>query len=210
LRYELKMAMVRLRSRSARRSLSGATDLLLNIGPGKRGLPDWVNIDAFDGPRVTCVFDCRTSLPVEPDSARAIYTEHFLEHLDRYDEAPRFLAACLQALRPGGVLRIAVPDAERYLRAYCSPGWEEMISFSPLAPAGEQQAKALKMDVVNHHFRQGYEHKWSYDYEALAALIRDAGFKRVLRSEYNTSTMSELRIDSPQRRSESLYVEAFA
>jgi predicted SAM-dependent methyltransferase len=209
LRYEFALTMVRLRSRRARRSLFGATGLLLNVGPGERAMQDWVNIDAHDGPGVTCVFDCRTALPVEPGSARAIYAEHFLEHLDRYSEAPLFLAACRQAILPGGVLRIVVPDAEKYVRAYCASGWEEMVSFSPLAPPPEERMQTTKMDILNHHFRQGYEHKWAYDYETLAALILDVGFKHVARSDYNESAMRELRIDSPQRRSESLYVEAF-
>jgi predicted SAM-dependent methyltransferase len=208
---EARLTIVRLGARKAERSLSGLTELLVNIGCGTNGLPGWVNIDIYGGPGVSCVFDCRTSLPLEPNAARAIYAEHFFEHLDRDHEAPRFLDACLQALRPGGVMRIAVPDAEKYLRAYSSPnGWAEMLSFSPIVPSNPPPAGLTKMDVVNKHFRQSHQHKWAYDYETLEGLIRRAGFKDVLRSDYNVSRLGELRIDSPGRRAESLYVEAIA
>jgi predicted SAM-dependent methyltransferase len=209
--FEFHMTVVRLRSRKARRALSGLRDQLVNVGCGDSGLPGWVNVDVYDAPGVSCVFDCRTSLPLEPNSARVIYAEHFFEHLDRFDEAPLFLAACLQALRPGGVLRIVVPDAEKYVRAYCSEdGWAALTSFSPLVPSDQPQGDVTTMDIVNHHFRQGHQHKWAYDYETLETLIRTVGFARIVRSEYNTSTLSYLRIDSPTRRAESLYVEAIA
>jgi predicted SAM-dependent methyltransferase len=203
--FEGRLLLVKLRGRAAQRSLRGRRDLRVNVGCGTNGFPGWVNVDVFAGPTVTCVYDCRTSLPVEPGSTRVISAEHFFEHLDRDEEAPRFLKACHRALRPGGVLRIVVPDAEKYVRAYSSDGWTDLQSFSPLLEAAPN---LTKMDVLNHHFRQGYQHKWVYDFESLERVLREAGFREIVRSQYNASAVEELRIDSPQRAAESLYVEA--
>jgi len=63
----------------------------------------------------------------------------FVEHLDYYDEVPQFFSECLRVLRPHGVIRVIrviVSDSEKYLKAYCSDGWEQM-SFSPLLCAYE-------------------------------------------------------------------------
>jgi predicted SAM-dependent methyltransferase len=208
--FEWRLARVRLRGRSVRRSLRSTRGALVNVGCGECGQPGWVNIDMVPAESVNCIFDCRRSLPLQPGAARAIYTEHFFEHLDRFEEAPVFLSACLRALGTGGVLRIVVPDGEQYVRGYCAPGWEALRAFSPLVTEDDPERLGTKMDVVNHHFRQGLQHKWSYDYDSLERLLRDTGFREVVRSDYGESAMPELRIDSPHRRSESLYVEAVA
>jgi predicted SAM-dependent methyltransferase len=203
--FEAKMVPVRVQGRAARQRLRGQTELLVNVGCGEAGFPGWVNIDVARSPTVTCVYDCRRSLPIDRNSARVIYAEHFFEHLDREEEAPQFLQACRDALRPGGVLRIVVPDAEKFVRGYCSDGWsgfESLSAWADIAPG------LTKMDVLNHHFRQAYQHKWVYDFESLQRVLSAAGFDDVVKSEFNASKLEELRIDSPQRATESLYVEA--
>ncbi len=208
LRHELGLTLIRLSSRKARRSLVGASDLLINVGCGDKGLHGWVNIDGARAPGVTCVFDCRKSLPSEANSARAIYAEHFFEHLDRFEEAPYFLASCRRTLRPGGRIRIVVPDAGRIVRAYCASGWSAMADVSPYVPSAQPDANGTKMDVINHHFRQDQQHKWAYDFESLRSMLLKAGFTDVIQSAFNESHLPELRIDSPERRQDSLYVEA--
>jgi predicted SAM-dependent methyltransferase len=47
-----------------------------------------------------------------------IYSEHFLEHLF-FDEAVALLQECDRLLKPGGVVRVCVPDAD--LRTYAKP-----------------------------------------------------------------------------------------
>jgi predicted SAM-dependent methyltransferase len=203
--FEARMAPVRVQGRMARRRLRGQTELLVNVGCGEAGFPGWVNIDVARNPTVTCVYDCRSSLPLDRNSARIIYAEHFFEHLDWEEEMPLFLEACRNSLRPGGVLRIVVPDAEKYVRGYCSDGWTGLQSFSPLA---EVAPGLTKMDILNLLFRQAYQHKWVYDFESLQRVLSAAGFHDVIKSEFNASQFEELRIDSPQRAAESLYVEA--
>jgi predicted SAM-dependent methyltransferase len=80
---------------------------------------------------VNCIYDCRRDLPFADASATVIFTEHFFEHIDYCEEVLVFLSECWRVLEPGGVIRIAVPDAEKYIRAYCSEGWEELARGRP-------------------------------------------------------------------------------
>lgn len=161
-----------------------------------------MNVDGARLPGVTCVFDSRTGLPFPDNSARAIFSEHFLEHIDYSTDAPRFLSGCARVLMPAGILRLVVPDAEKYLKAYLSPGWDEMRKLRRC------DTFATKMEVLNEVFRQGIQHKFAYDYETLESLLLRCGFRQVKRKEYGQSDLDVLGIDQQSRAAESLYVEA--
>jgi hypothetical protein len=111
-----------------------------------------------------------------------------------------------------GVLRLIVPDAEKYLRAYCQEGWGEL---SKLRSLGQDHSDPFvqvqyntKMEFINVVFRRGTQHKFAYDYETLEFLLRRHRFSVVLRQEYGQSMMKELILDQTRRASESMYVEA--
>jgi predicted SAM-dependent methyltransferase len=209
---ELHTTWMRLRTRRAYRQYMHARDLLVNLGAGDQGKPGWVNVDAVRSPGINCVYDCRTALPFPDDSVRGIFCEHFFEHLDYTEEVPSFLTACHRVLQPGGVLRLIVPDAERYLRAYCEGGWQELDRLRQLdaqhADPVFQCVYNTRMELINMVFRQGHQHKFAYDYETMAFLLRRYGFTRVEQQRFGVSLRPELSIDRADRASESLYVEA--
>jgi len=210
--YELYLAGLRLVSWPVPWRYRGRRDLLVNLGAGANGRPGWVNVDIFKAPGVNCRYDCRKRLPFSDGAVRGIYCEHFFEHLDYTEEVPAFLSDCHRVLRPGGVLRIAVPDAGRYLEAYNRPGWEDLVRLRPLEPghvdAHFRFAYRTKMELVNMVFRQGHHHKYAYDYETVDFVLRRYGFSQVSRQPYRRSLLPELAIDDPGRASESLYVDA--
>lgn len=211
---ELRLALRSLWSRPSRvvRLYSGRRNLLVNLGCGVAGKPGWVNVDVVECPGVNCIFDCRKKLPFSDEAARAIFSEHFVEHIDYCEEVPHFMSECYRVLQPGGVLRIIVPDAERYLRAYCAPNWGELSEIRPLGPERSDchfgTKYNTKMELINVVFRQYFEHKFAYDFETLAFVLRRYGFSRVERQQCGKSLLPELAIDNPDRASESLYVDA--
>jgi predicted SAM-dependent methyltransferase len=211
-RIELRLASLRAKTRGMSRRYADQRNLRVNIGSGDKGKPDWVNVDAFPAPGVNCVYDCRVKLPFADKSVSMIFCEHFFEHLDPKGEAPRFLRECRRVLDPAGVIRIIVPDAELYLRAYCEPGWDTMTQLRTLdAQHNDPYLKTryeTKMQLVNAVFRQSYEHRYAYDYETLALAVREAGFSDVRRQRYAESRVAELALDQLARSYESLYVEA--
>lgn len=211
---ELRVALRRLAnpSRRIRDSYKGRRDLLVNIGCGDRGKSGWENVDMFKSTGVNCIYDCRRGLPFADSTVRAIFTEHFFEHIDYTEEVPLFLSECHRVLQPDGLIRIVVPDAEKYVRAYCADGWESLTSVRPLKADHSDvhfgSRFHTKMEVLNAMFRQYFEHKFAYDFPTLEFLLVRYGFKEVTKQSFGRSGRPELAIDSPDRASESLYVEA--
>jgi len=135
-----------------------------------------------------------------------------VEHLDYCEEVPFFLSECHRVLEPHGVIRIVVPDGERYLQDYFSEGWDALARTRPLGPdlldVHFGARYNTKMELINVVFRQYYEHKFAYDYATLEFLLRKYGFSDVCRQTFGQSLLEGLAIDKPERASESLYVEA--
>lgn len=90
---------------------------MVNIGCGSVFHPDWINVDVSPvDPRVRQL-DVRRALPFSNAEVDVVYHSHLLEHLSR-SEASRFLSDCLRILKPGGIMRVAVPDLEGIASAY--------------------------------------------------------------------------------------------
>ena len=66
------------------------------------------------------------------------------------------------------------------------------------------------MEVINTHFRQGGQHRFSYDFETLRLLLQRSGFREIQERSYQDSRLEELAIDAPWHQTESLYVEAIS
>ncbi len=205
-RFEARMALVRLTRPRRDRRFKCATDLLVNVGCGETGRLGWVNIDGCSAEGVNCVADIRRDIPLFDASARAIFSEHLVEHLDYDEDVPQFLSECLRVLQPGGCLRIVVPDGERYLEAYRKGTPEAFAEFCTFGIGNHGQR--TRMEIVNAHFRQGGQHRFSWDEETLVLALSRAGFAEARRSRFGTSRVPELAQDSEARAAESLYVEA--
>lgn len=92
----------------------------LNIGAGRWHRSGWHVLDFYsDGAWVDLVQDLRTNprLPYDDNGVDVVFTSHTLEHLDDVT-VDRLLADIRRVLRPGGTLRIGVPDGDRALDAY--------------------------------------------------------------------------------------------
>lgn len=91
----------------------------LNIGCGSRYHPDWINIDiAPQGPEVI-KNDLNRGIPLPGASCDVVYHAALLEHLRRSD-AEALLVECYRVLKPGGILRVGLPDLEKICQLYLS------------------------------------------------------------------------------------------
>lgn len=89
----------------------------LNVGCGRHFHPAWRNIDLVSVDPAVEQYDIRRGLPGPDQRYAAVYHSHVLEHLEP-DQGRRLLSECLRVLKPGGVLRIVVPDLERIAELY--------------------------------------------------------------------------------------------
>ena len=91
----------------------------INLGCGSRIHPDWRNLDV--NPYVEGVESWKASegIPAPSQSVDVVYHSHLLEHLQQ-EEGEDLIQECLRVLKPGGILRIVVPDLERICTDYLS------------------------------------------------------------------------------------------
>lgn len=90
---------------------------MLNFGCGGIFHPDWTNLDASPVSPDVVAHDLRQRFPFADGTFDAAYGSHVLEHLEP-DAAEEVLRDCFRILRPGGIVRIAVPDLESIARLY--------------------------------------------------------------------------------------------
>ena len=105
----------------------------LNLGCGERFHAEWVNLDLHPTNPSVQRWDLRAELPFAEASFDVVYHSHVLEHFSKADGL-RLLKRCRQVLRPGGTLRVVVPDLERIVQLYLN-SLEKCV-------AGDQQAAA--------------------------------------------------------------------
>jgi len=203
------LAVTNIVSPSRRRRLSqlaARRGLLVNVACGPHVLEGFINLDLHPAAAAVIAWDCRTRLPLGDASAAGIRAEHFIEHLEAREELPSFLADCFRALQPGGVLRAIVPDAGRFLHAYCDPATDAFHALAVPDPFPDDLP--TRMDVINHVFHQWHEHRWAYDFETIAHRLRRAGFSAVAQTRFRCSTLPALAADRDVHAPYSLYVDA--
>jgi predicted SAM-dependent methyltransferase len=191
--------------RAAARLVAGKRAVRFHFGCGDRLQPGWLNIDAFERAGLDLRWDMRDPLPCEPGVAELVYCEHVLEHLERED-ADAWLQEINRLLAPGGRLRLGVPDAGAYLRAYAEGRREFFAQLRHLG--GAVRSLETPMEAINQMFRMGGHHRYAWDFETLARALTRVGFVSVLQWPAGQASLPELCLDDPAHAIETLYVEA--
>jgi predicted SAM-dependent methyltransferase len=206
LREEMKLTSCRLRARgSVGKRLLLDKGHRLHLGCGPRVMRGWVNVDGAPQAGLDLRWDLRTALPLAGGSCRLIYSEHLLEHFFKED-ALRLLRECHRLLESGGRIRLGVPDAELYLRAYVERRGDFFKGLERLG--GAAVPLSTPIDVINQMFRMGGAHLFAWDFETLERALSDAGFSEIKRHAPGEASSAELCLDDPEHAFETLYVEA--
>lgn len=122
--------------------------------------------------------DLALGLPLRENSVDFIYSSHLLEHLFK-DDAANLLKECVQALKPGGMIRISIPDLAYAVSLYDLGKKTEMLEdYFFVAGKGSYLAR----------------HKYMYDFELIKVALEQAGFSDVTRWEYQQGKTPDLAL----------------
>lgn len=151
--------------------------------------------------------DLSKPLPYPDNTAEAVYSSHMLEHL-YLDDARALLRECFRVLRPGGLIRFAVPDGEQWARDLLAAGddpggvaamkYQEMLRAHPNSkPAG--RAKVAFVAGSNWH-------KWQPTRGLMRELFREAGFVEFTEQTFRSGRFPDLA--QVELREDSMFFEA--
>jgi SAM-dependent methyltransferase len=240
-----------------------AMTIVVNLGCGNKTHPDCLNFDwsiyarvkrnpigrrlaplVFNGVRLkqyealddhVVVHDLRTGIPLDDDSADAVYHSHVLEHIDR-ELVTDFFTEIHRVTRPGGVHRVVVPDLERYAREYLA-SLEQALHDSQAQVRHDSLVSQMLLQMVRREAygtslqrplrrrvenlvlgdarKRGETHMWMWDRVNLPRALQDAGFHDVQVVDWRTSRIAgwnemalDQNADGGEYKPESLYVEA--
>jgi predicted SAM-dependent methyltransferase len=177
---------------------SKPTGKYLHFGCGPNVLPGFQNLDFYMFKRrhePIALHDLRFPLPYADGSFEGAYSEHCIEHLYA-SQATRLFQDLHRVLKPGAILRISVPDLEKYVSFYKG---EAVDSRYAIFSSG---CEAIWFLTQNN----GHVSVW--DSRMLCAKLREAGFAESYPTDFRQGRNPDLLVDQEDRRWESLYVEA--
>jgi predicted SAM-dependent methyltransferase len=147
----------------------------LHLGCGKRFIPGFTHIDAVEYPHVDHVATIDNLGFIAADSVDLIYTCHVLEHFRRKDVG-RVLVEWHRVLKPGGTLRVSVPDFARLCDVY-------------------QKHSDLNLVIGPIFGRQDYLYNIHYnvfDEATLTKLLHECGFADVRRYDWRETEHADV------------------
>jgi len=145
----------------------------LHLGCWKRVLPGFVNVDICDFPHIDYKNNVDDLSMFQDSTVDLIYSSHVFEYFDR-TKAAEVLREWNRVLRPGGTLRIAVPDFDKLIKVYQITGELSRV----LGPMFGQ------MEVPTKNGPEYLYHKTIYNFDSLQTMLKDAGFEDVRRYDW--------------------------
>jgi len=178
----------------------------LNLGCGQQVVEGWINVDYALGARLAAtpvlgatvralglfkmrwdprihIHDLTKPLPWADDTADVCYTSHTVEHMSR-DEGRHLVSEAYRVLRPGGVLRVVVPDLHDVVSRYAGgrlPAEHFVEELGVLYGSGKGGLRRALAPVVE------FPHKCMYDTEAMCRLLTSRGFVAQGRAAFDSA-----------------------
>lgn len=90
---------------------------LVNIACGNSYVEGWLNFDYAPVSSAIIQADLLGRLPLDDAVADVVYSSHFFEHIPRR-HVEKFLAECFRVMKPGGKIRLVLPDLDEMCREY--------------------------------------------------------------------------------------------
>ncbi len=156
----------------------------LHIG-GETREEGWIVLNIQPGPHVDMVGSCTDLSAIADSTVDEINASHVLEHLGYRDELPRATLEFFRVLRPGGEIKVSVPD----LRTLCAQIFNPDLNI-------QQRFMVMRVMFGGQMDPHDY-HKVGLTQEFLTSFLATAGFVAIERVEgfglfQDTSTLVTL------------------
>jgi ubiquinone/menaquinone biosynthesis C-methylase UbiE len=132
--------------------------------------------------------DLTYGIPFPDATVDFVYSSHFLEHLNR-PAGIRLLRDCYRVLRPGGAIRICVPDLEKAVQFYLAGDKSRFLGY-----------------FFTDERTDLHRHRFMYDFESLRDALQEAGFVEVTKCQFRGGGTPDLDV-LDNRSDETLFVE---
>lgn len=207
----------------------------LHLGCGTIAPSDWINIDNswnawlakypilkklikisglirsdllnIPWPKNIIIYDLTKTLSFDNNSVDCIYSSHTLEHL-YLEQAKNLLKECFRILKPGGIVRIVVPDLKAFTQDYLNRNTSADTYLEKLRLRQTGPPTNLVLRIYN-KLNDTNSHKWMYDKNSLTHYLKLAGFKNIQSKKLYQSKIIDIRqIEQPGRLSDAICLEA--
>lgn len=184
----------------------------LNWGCGQYGEPGWINSDIKDGPGIDISADILKGLPLEDGFLDYAVSIHALPEIPYPDIVP-VMHELRRVLKPGGVLRLALPDLDKNIQAYlrgdrtyfCPPDSESGPEFMGIP---DEDISSLGGKFIVQLIWYGYV-RTLFTADFIEELLLKSGFREVHHCAYRETRSPYVGIiELDNRENESLFVEA--
>ncbi len=184
------------------RRFQSSSEHLLHLGCGDHLIPGFINADFFRVPFASrrpnpdWSLDVRRPFRCPSEFFSGIFSSHMVEQLTP-GEVLNLFHECHRVLKPGGGIRIVVPDGERFARAVAGLCEVPENGFSYSLPIEAMRGCAQDF---------GAKSLWSG--QLLCRYLANAGFVEPCVVEFGRGRDKRLLHDMPSRQAESVVVEA--
>ena len=195
IKFELKSFIGRLFSPKIRKNKFP----LINLGCGNIIIDGFENIDFYTirfWKAKSIGHDFRYKLPYANNVFEGAICDNALEHLHPSD-GKKFLKEICRILKPGAILRVIVPDLQKYIDYYNGKEIKELEIFGNGCNA-----------IWN--LTSNWTHLAVYDSHMLSIVLEEAGFNNISIKKYMEGNDKRLLKDREGRDWEGLYIECTA
>jgi len=152
----------------------------VHLGCWSRNIPGWVNVDLCDLPHIHHKTSIDNLEMFDDSSCDLLYSSHSFEYFDVID-APIVLNEWKRVLKPGGTLRLAVPDFQALSELYAQTGDIKKV-LGPLFG---------RMEIVTENGNKKIFHKTACEFNSLEKLLNSCGFSDVKRYRWQDTIHKE-------------------
>ena len=175
----------------------------VNMGCGSNPEQGWVNIDGSAAADIQLFVEADTVLPFQANSVKAIFSEHFLEHIP-LNVGRRFMNESFRVLKPGGIFRVVCPDLDVLASMITNKNgdWKQLAQIYENIGDFRPNELTCAAQIINWSF-YGHGHCNLYNLEQLKKELENAGFTNVKRTPFGESSIADVAIE--KRKGEAFY-----